>query len=223
MNARRAEALRGYTSLRTYHLELHGILNLHADMEVKMTYRHPGGKDFAILSQSGSAYICRHVLKRLIEAENETSKRRENRQLAITPRNYDFELAGYERDGKDGYYILKVTPRVARKYLFKGRIWVDDRDFAIVRIEGQPAKAPSWWTTKVNFVARYERVGEFWLPAVNKSVTQVRIFGRSLLTIKYQDYDLAKTLNAKSAAPAKLPLSDHTTDRGLVPPSPADE
>ena len=220
MNERRAEALRAYTSLRTYHLELHGILNLQADMEVKMTYRYPGDKDFIILSQSGSAYIRSHVLKRLIEAENESSHRDEVHQVAITPENYDFELAGFEHDGNEGYYILNVTPKVNRKYLFKGRIWVDDRDYAIARIEGQPAKAPSWWTTKVNFVAQYERVGNFWLPASNKSVTSVRVFGRSLLTIRCKDYDLTSTANIQPVAPVKVLSSESAPSMVLVSPSP---
>ena len=220
MNERRANALRAYTSVRTYHLELHGILNLRADMEVKMTYRYPGEKDFTVLSQSGSAYICNHVLKRLIEAENESSHRNEVRQAAIAPENYDFELVGYEHDGKDGYYILQGTPKVNRKYLFKGRIWVDDRDYAIARIEGQPAKPPSWWTTKVNFVAQYERVGDFWLPASNKSVTSVRVFGRSLLTIMYKDYDLTSTANNQPVVPGTAP-SENAASMALVPPSPA--
>jgi hypothetical protein len=33
-------------------------------------------------------------------------------------------------------------------------------------------------------------VGEFWLPARNETNTQVRIVGRSLLTIVYQDYEI---------------------------------
>jgi hypothetical protein len=223
MNDRRAKALQAYTSVRTYHLELHGILNLHADMEVKMTYRYPGDKDFTILSQSGSAYIRNHVLKRLIEAENESSHPDEIRHTAITPENYDFELASFEHDGNDSYYILNVTPKVNRKYLFKGRIWVDDRDYAIARIEGQPAKPPSWWTTKVNFVAQYERVGNFWLPASNKSVTSVRVFGRSLLTIRYKDYDLTRTANINPVAPVKMLSSESPASMVLIPPSPANE
>jgi hypothetical protein len=222
-NHRRTEALRSYSSVRTYHLELHGILKLYADMEVKMAYQYPGDKSFTILSENGSGYIRNHVLKRLIEAEDEASHQGENRQVAITPENYDFELTGYKHEGKDGYYILKVTPRVNRKYLFKGHIWVDDQEFAIVRIEGQPATSLSWWTTKVNFVYQYKKVGEFWLPALNETVTHVRFFGLSLLTIKYQDYDLANTLKVKSAPPVKLLLSDHTPDMDLTPPAPADE
>jgi len=218
-NHRRTKALRHYSSVRTYHLVLHGLLHLKADMKVKMTYRWPGKKVFTILSQSGSAFMRKHVLKRLIEAENKASGRREHRQSAITPRNYNFQLAGYEDGAQGHYYILKAVPRAKREFLFKGRIWVDARSFAITRIEGQPAKSLSWWTTKVNFVYRYRKVGPFWLPASNNTVTHVRIFGRSLLTIDYKNYKLPEPLLGKVQKPVKLPLRDQTPDGILVPPS----
>jgi hypothetical protein len=90
-------------------------------------------------------------------------------------------------------------------------------------VEGQPATSLWWWTTKVDFVYRYKRVGDFWLPALNETMTRVRIFGRSLLTIKYQDYDSRKTTHAKSPAPVKLLLSDQTPDRELSPPCPSSD
>lgn len=220
-NKRRTEALRGYTSLRSYDLELHGIINLHAKMEVKMTYRYPGGKDFTILSQSGSAFMRNHVLKRLLEAENDASRQSEHRQVSITPQNYNFQLAGYEKDAQGKYYILDVIPKAKRKFLFKGRIWVNGRNFAIVRIEGQPSKMLSWWTPKVDFVYQYKKVGKFWLPALNKTITHVRIFGRSLLTIRYKDYDFTEARNVHPFTPVKLLSSERTHDVTLIPPSPS--
>ncbi|MCL5670092.1 MAG: hypothetical protein M1423_02165 [Acidobacteria bacterium] len=222
-NHRRTEALRTYSSVRTYHLELHGMLHLKAEMKVRMNYQWPGKKDFTILSQSGSAFMRKHVLKRLIKAENEASGRTEHQQAAITPRNYNFKLDGIQNCDQDQCYVLKAVPKKKRKFLFNGRIWVNTQNFAIMRIEGQPATTLSWWTTKVNFVYRYKKVGEFWLPALNRTVTHVRIFGRSFLTIKYQDYDLVKVLDINPSAPVKLLSSDHTHDGTLAPPSPASE
>jgi len=219
MNKRRTEALRDYSSVRTYRLELRGLLHKKAEMKVKMTYQWPGKKDFTVLSQSGSAFLRKHVLKKLIEAENQASGRSEHRQSAITPRNYKFELAGYENNAQGHFYILKAVPRAKRKFLFKGRIRVNARNFAITRIEGQPAKSLSWWTTRVNFVYQYKKFGQFWLPALNKTVTHVRIFGRSFLTIDCKNYDLAKPLQVKTQKPVKLLLSDQTANGVLVPPS----
>jgi hypothetical protein len=221
MTDHRTQALRSYTSLRSYHLELHGIIDLHADMEVKMTYRYPGEKDFTILSQSGSQYVRDHVFKRILKAENEASQQNENRHVAITPENYNFQLAGYEDNGAGGVYILDVTPKVKSKYLFKGRVWIDGQTFSIVRIDGQPSKTLSWWTPKVNFVYRYEKVGQFWFPVSNHTITHVRIFGRSLLTIKYMDYELTDARNVQPLTTAGVQLSDHEADMRLLPSQPS--
>ena len=221
MNKRRTEALRSYTSLRSYHLELHGLINIHADMEVKMTYHYPGNKEFTILSQSGSAYMRNHVLKRLIEAENRSSRKGEHHQISITPHNYNFELAGYEHDAQGDHYILKVTPKVNKKFLFKGQIWVSGQNFAIEHIVGQPSKSLSWWVTKVDFVYQYKKVGEFWFPASNKTITHVRIFGRSLLTIRYKDYDLTDARNFQPFTPPKTVLTDRVHSMRLISPDPS--
>ncbi len=220
MNNRRSEAIQNYTSLRSYHVELHGLIHIHANMEVKMIYQRSGKKDFVILSESGSAFMCNHVLKRLIKAENDASRQGERRQVSITPRNYNFKLAGYKQNAQGKFYVLDVTPKVKRKFLFKGRIWVDARNFAMVRIEGQPAKTLSWWTPKVNFVYQYKKVGEFWFPALNRTVTHVRLLGNSLLTIQYKDYDLTQVRNVNPYTPVRLILSDLMQHSALIPPSP---
>ena len=48
-------------------------------------------------------------------------------------------------------YVIQVLPKREDKYLFEGRIWIDAEDFAVVRVEGKPAKNPSFWTRSVHF------------------------------------------------------------------------
>jgi hypothetical protein len=93
----------------------------------------------------------------------------------------------------DGHptYVLEVTPRTKSKYLIRGRIWVDAANYAIVRIEGSPAQNPSFWTKRVHFVHTYQKVGDLWLAASTKSVTDVRIFGTAKLSISDFEYSPA--------------------------------
>ena len=65
---------------------------------------------------------------------------------------------------------------------------MDAEDFAIARVEGQPAKNPSFWIRSVKVVQRYGRNGQFWLPARNDSIAQARIFGTTEVVIEYSDY-----------------------------------
>jgi hypothetical protein len=189
-NEQRAQALESYRGTRIYNLEYHGLASKSATLVVAMTYRRPDEKKFCILAESGSELLQGRVLKRLLEAEVEAMQAEQRRQTAMGPRNYEFRLVSYERIGDQGFYILEVTPRIKNKFLFRGRIWVDGRDFAVARMDGEPAKNPSWWTKRNAIHVSYEKIGEFWLPARNETNTQVRIVGSSLLTIVYRDYEI---------------------------------
>jgi hypothetical protein len=70
----------------------------------------------------------------------------------------------------------------------KGRVWVDAEDFAMVQIEGKPAKSPSFWIKSTSFVHRYEKCGPFWFPVSNHSTSDARLFGATEVTIEYFDY-----------------------------------
>lgn len=198
-NEQRALALESYRGTRTYHLEYHGLASKSATLVVAMTYRRPGEKKFCIVSESGSELLQGRVLKRLLEAEIEAMQEEERQQTAMAPRNYEFRLAADERSDGQGFYVLEVTPRIKNKFLFRGRIWVDGKDFAVARMEGEPAKNPSWWTKRNAIEVTYEKVGEFWLPARNETNTQLRMVGRSQLTIEYQGYEILPAGAAQSA------------------------
>ena len=88
-------------------------------------------------------------------------------------------------------YVLNVEPKVESKFLYRGKIWVDAHDFAVTRIEAQPAKNPSFWTTKSLIHHTYQKLDNgFYLPRENKTVTSVRLGGTATLTIEYQSYQL---------------------------------
>ena len=128
------------------------------------------------------------IIRKMIEAEEESSQKGERKETRIIPENYEFRLVGTEvSDGRDSY-VLEIAPKVPSKFSIRGRIWVDAEDFAIARIEGKPAKNPSFWIRSVDVVQRYERTGQFWLPAQNHSVAQAKIFGSTEVLIEYSDY-----------------------------------
>ena len=137
----------------------------------------------------------------MIEAEEESSQKGERKETRIIPENYDFRLVGTEiSEGRESY-VLEVNPKKPTKFSIRGRIWVDAEDFAIARIEGQPAKNPSFWIRSVQVEQRYGRTGQFWLPSLNHSVAQARIFGATEVVIEYSDYKTSvRETRARSAA-----------------------
>jgi len=102
--------------------------------------------------------------------------------------------------------VLAITPKTENKYLIDGKIWVGATDYSIVRIEGQPARNPSFWVHDVHFVHTYQRVGQFWFAASTHTTSEVRIFGPSELTIDNSDYVLnsPKDRTAETESVARL-------------------
>lgn len=190
-NAERAKALEHYRGTRTYELDYKGFpKDMHAEMVVELTYDAPATEDFAIISQSGPKWMIDRVLKRLLETEQESKQGENRRQVEVNAENYDFTLLDTQNTEGACPYVLAVEPKVPTKFLFRGRIWVDAKDFAVCRIEAEPAKNPSFWIKKTAIHHSFLKVGDFWLPAENKSVSDIRIGGHATLTIRYDHYEL---------------------------------
>ncbi len=203
-NAWRAEALRGYRGKRLYSVDYHGFLGARAaQMQVEATYVAPNKKDFKIISQSGSKLLLNRVVLKLLDSEKEALKDEIRLQTELSSRNYEFALTETQHTADGDFYVLAVTPREKSKFLYRGKIWVEARDFAVARIEGEPAKNPSFWISHTQIEHRYTKVGDFWLPAHNQSITQVRLGGKAVLTIDYTDYEITP--------PPKTPVRDATS------------
>ena len=185
-NARMA-VFSGYTGMRRYDFENKKV-NKHAEMTVRVVCDQTGAKTFEVVSENGSGFVRSHIFRRMIDAEREASEKWEHEQTRIIPANYDFRLLGTDQTEGRPSYLLEISPKTKNQFMIRGRIWVDAVDFAITRLEGSPAKNPSFWIRSVHVVHRYDRIGEFWLPVTNKSRAEARIFGANEVGIEYFDY-----------------------------------
>lgn len=188
-NDAQSAGLQHYQAVRHYSVEYQSsIAHIAAAMEVEANYDRGSGKSFRILSQSGPKFLCEKVLKRAVDSEREASQ--DKGSTALTPANYRFELAGSESlDGRSAY-ILHVEPITASKFLYRGKVWVDATDFAVVKIEVEPAKNPSFWISRTLIRSTNVKTGEFWLPRQSRSETKVRIGGTAVLSIDYGSYQI---------------------------------
>jgi hypothetical protein len=190
-NLERARALGAYQGTRVYRLEYRGFPGSRsADMIVDVKYRAPETKEFSIRSESGSRLIIDRIFKRMLQTEKEALAEENQSRVALNQDNYRFTLAGYETMPSGPSYILAVEPRTDNKLLYRGRIWVDAQDFAVVRLEAVPAKNPSFWTKETKIEQVYAKVGSFWLPLSNRSSSEIRLGGRASFTIDYRDYQI---------------------------------
>jgi hypothetical protein len=200
-NREREEALRKFEGTRVYSVQYTGFFGAHsAEMTVNVNYTSPDHKEFTIVSQSGSKFIVDHVLKGLLQGEKEAATPENKQHTALNTSNYDFTLAGFETSQETPQYVLEVKPKKDNKFLYRGKIWVDGKDFAVTRIEAEPAKSPSFWVKKSEVKHRYEKVDAFWLPAENKTDSWIRMGGHAVLSIEYQDYKITEAAPVGSAS-----------------------
>jgi len=185
----RAQALRHYESIRVYRLSYRGFPgDRDAEMTVAATYDSPSTKNFRVISQTGSKVIIDRVFKRLLESEKEAAEPEMHARTLLNRANYDIALTGFEPSDKGGQYVLAVYPKAKSKYLYRGKVWIDGTDFAVTRIDAEPAQNPSFWTKKSEIHHEYMKVQDFWLPRRNESVSYIRLGGRATLTIEYNNY-----------------------------------
>jgi len=189
----RANTLRHYECKRVYRLAYRGFPgDRDAEMTVQATYDSPATKNFKIVSQSGSKLVIDRVFKRLLESEKEAAEPDVHARTLLNRENYDMALVAFEpadaSSHKNSQYMLLVYPKTKNKYLYRGKVWVDGTDFAVTRIEAEPAQNPSFWTKKSEIHHDYMKVQDFWLPRRNESISYIRLGGRATLTIEYSDY-----------------------------------
>lgn len=208
-NAERQKALESYTGERTYRVEYHGTGGEHhGEIAVHAEYGSQGEKHLTVVSETGSKLICERVLRKMVETEQEASERGNRVQTMLSPENYSFEMLGQETVDGVPLWVLRVSPKVDNKLTYRGRIWVSEDDFAVVRVQGEPAKNPSWWINRASFDWRYGKHGRFWLPERTVAVSHVRIGGEAKLTIEYAAYHIVAQ-GEKPAMTNTAQLSEH--------------
>jgi hypothetical protein len=209
-NAERTAALQRYQSRRFYRLDYTGFpASLKAEMVVDMLYEAPATKTFKIVSQSGPKWMIDRIFKGLMQAEQEALNSKNRERVALDRHNYEFGRMEFQ-DASDGCsYVLTVQPRIPNKLLYRGRIWVNNKDFAVCRIEAEPAKNPSIWIKSTAIHHIYQKLGDFWFPSENESNSTMRVGGHAVLSIKYRNYEIL----------AARPLQEIDSQRSDLRPS----
>jgi hypothetical protein len=177
--------LESYQDQRRYSVS-HRLLGNSTYWLVEENYSAPGDKRFEVLQRGGSATVQKRVFARLLDVEQETANEAVRPQVDLSRSNYDFTYLGFDESA--GAYKFEAEPRGTNAYLLRGTIWVNAEDFAVQRIEGEPATRHSILIKRVHFVHEFARFGEFWFPVHHHSETELRLFGKATLDIDYSGY-----------------------------------
>src|SRR5579864_1569451 len=119
------------------------------------------------------------IVRELLDRETESAKKR--RGSEITRMNYDFVFLREEDFGVAPEYVLRIVPKRKDKYLLRGQIWVDAGTFHIRRIEGVPAKSPSFWIKGIHITLQYAELNGMWIPISFDAIATVRFLGQYTL------------------------------------------
>lgn len=188
-NDLRNAELQSYSEMRSYSVsDQKG--KVHAETVVRLNYHAPDTKSFVPISEKGSAVVRRLVLNRLMDSEVEAASGKSHRDSSISTANYTFSLLGEQDIGANRCFVVQAVPARRDKYLFDGKIWIDSRDYAVVQIVGHPAKKLSVWVDKADFVRRYQKIGNFWLPLKDETSVHVKFYGSKILTVDHQSYTI---------------------------------
>ena len=105
----RLAALAGYSVTRNYRFD-NQKFKKHAEMTVRMSAA-PMAPKRSRFSPKAIRVRPDHIIRKMMEAEEESSRKGEHKETRIIPDNYDFRLVGTEvSDGRQSY-ILEIIRR----------------------------------------------------------------------------------------------------------------
>jgi hypothetical protein len=111
---------------------------------------------------------------------------------------YQILYVGQQQEDELHCYVFDIAPReiVAKKRYFQGRIWVDDRDFQVVKTNGKSVPDIRKKKDQENLFPKFttwrqQIDGKYWFPAYTKADDTLHFSGgdvRIREILKYTDY-----------------------------------
>ena len=186
---------RSYRALR--HLEARNEkFDMSAWMDV-WTESDASGFRYRIEREEGSDYIRNRVFRETLETERKMWAVGAPDAASVTPANYTFADGGFQ---PDGMAALNIKPRRKDVLLVDGAIFLRPGDGELLKIEGDLAKSPSFWTRRVRIVRHFQRFAGIRMPVSLDAVANVRWFGPSTFRAVYE----YETVNAERVGTPQL-------------------
>lgn len=189
----RLDAIESYTVTEHYTVYRGGDeTHAAAEMTVKTTYREKTGKEYEVLSRSGSEAIQKFVLDSVLENEKHINEPGVREGSWMTSANYEMKLKPGGPQMKDGRecYALEIHPRQKEPSLIDGTVWVDAGDQSIVRVEGTTSKSVSIFTGSTQVMRQYARFSGFSEATHARAVTSSFLFGQTVIVVDYSGYEI---------------------------------
>jgi hypothetical protein len=142
-----------------------------------------GRFEYHVVSEHGSDTIRGRVFYPMLERERQLVNSGDGLRAELTPANYDFADAGRDADGSR---YVDIKPRRKDPLLVDGRMVLSPDGRDLLRVEGRLARNPSFWTSLVNIVRHYARIGGVRVPVATETTAHVKFAGTSQLDVHYE-------------------------------------
>ena len=189
--SRTDQPLREYRALRRMHASSEKSSKYEAWLDA-WTELKDGRFTYQIVSERGSDMVRSKVLRAVLAREQELINNGDGGKGDLTAANYEFAEAGRDADGAR---VVQIKPRRNDVLLVDGHAVLNDRG-ELMRVEGKLAKNPSFWTTLVNIVRRYARIGGVRVPVAIETTAKVKFVGTAQMEVVF-DYH---TVNGRPVA-----------------------
>ena len=179
---RNEQPLKQYRALR----RMHAATNKgnHEAWLDAWTELNDGKFSYQIVSERGSDMVRGKVLRAMLKREQELVNSGQQSKGELTSANYEFAEATRTEDGSQ---VVEIKPKRDDVLLVEGRAVLDEGG-ELVRVEGKLSKNPSFWTSLVNIVRRYAKIGGVRVPVATETTAKVKFVGTSQLQVFY-DYE----------------------------------
>lgn len=139
---------------------------------------------YEIVSERGSDAVRSKVLRPMLAREQDLVNSGDGPKADLTPANYEF---GETSRDVDGAQVVPLKPKRSDVLLVDGHAVLNEGG-ELVRVEGRLSKNPSFWTSLVNIVRRYARVGGVRVPVATETTAKVKFVGNAQMQVVY-DYE----------------------------------
>jgi len=167
-----------------------------SEVTAYIDYVPPDVQNFTLQRNNG-ANMGEIIVRKILESEKQilTDKGASD----VSPANYSFRLLRKDVLDRQPCYVLELHPLRKDSKLLDGLIWIDATSYMILRMEGEPARAPSWWIHNIHVALEFREVHGMWLQTALHSTANVRLLGQHTLISHDVEYKMDEMEAAATA------------------------
>jgi hypothetical protein len=179
----------GYSATEHYIVRRNGSQEIGAELIARTTYTRDSGKDFQILSRTGSGFLQSQVLDRVLDHEKKLYASGTRKKSLVTTDNYYMKLLP-QRDTASGqdWYVIQLTPKTNGPNLLDGEAYVDPKTFTLVRLKGIPSASTGIVSGRPDVDRDFQLVDGYAMTTHSELKSKTFLAGETLITIDYSDY-----------------------------------